>query len=209
MHAEDNPGWRFGQPVADPRSVSPHSHHDGPAADADVRRLLVALGLITGFLAVELVVAVLASSLALLADAGHLLVDALALVMATVAARLARRPAAGAWTYGLGRVEVMSAAVNGVTLLVVAVVIAVESIRRLVDPPDVAGRAVVAVAVAGLAVNVVTTFVLSRADRRSLNIAGAIAHVATDAAAFAATLVAGLVVVLADIDRADPVASLG
>jgi len=208
MHGDPDPGWLSAEPARDSRRVTPHAHHHQPATSRDVRLLLVALALITGFLAVELVVAVLASSLALLADAGHLLVDALALVMATVAARLARRPAGGVWTYGLGRVEVLSAAVNGVTLLVAAVVIAVESVRRLVEPPDVAGRAVVVVAVAGLAVNLVTTLVLSRADRSSLNVSGAIAHVATDAAAFAATLVAGLIVVITGANRADPAASL-
>jgi cobalt-zinc-cadmium efflux system protein len=112
------------------------------------------------------------------------------------------------WTFGLGRVEVLSAAVNGVTLLVVAAVVLVESVRRLVDPPDVAGAPVAITAVAGLAVNVVATMVLLRADRQSLNVAAAIAHVVTDAYAFAATLVAGVVVATTGFTRADPIASL-
>jgi cobalt-zinc-cadmium efflux system protein len=189
--------------------VTPHLH--GPTAessDHDVRLLVVAFSLITAFMVGEVVVAIASSSLALLADAGHMLTDALALLLAVIAARLARRPAAGVWTFGLGRAEVLSAAVNGITLLVVGAVIFAEAIRRLIDPPDVAGWPVVVTAAAGLAVNLVVTFVLSRADRRSINIAGAMAHIVTDAYAFAATIVAGVLVITLDWHRADPVASL-
>src|SRR5437763_9011954 len=156
----------------------------------------------------EVVVAFLASSLALLADAGHMLTDVIALAMAIVALRLAQRPAQGRWTFGYARAEVLSAAINGVTLLVVGAVVLVEAVRRLVHPADVEGVPLVVVAVVGLAVNLVATLVLSGADRRSLNIAGAFAHVATDAAAFAATIVAGIVVVVSGYERADPVAAL-
>ncbi len=187
-------------------------HHGVPSggdgSDRNIRLLLVALGLIVAFMVGEVVVALAASSLALLADAGHMLTDALALTMAVVAARLARRPAQGVWTFGFGRAEILSAGLNGVTLVVVAAVVLVESIRRLVEPSDVAGVPVVVVAAVGLAVNVVTTVVLSRADRRSLNIAGAFAHVLTDAYAFGATLVAGLLVITTGWHRADPLASL-
>lgn len=181
-----------------------HDHGGG----RDGRRLLAVAALLTAFLAAEVLVAVVVSSLALLADAGHMLTDVLALVFAAGAARLAQRPVTDRWTFGLGRVEVLSAAVNGVTLLVVAAVVLVESVRRLVDPPDVAGAPVAITAVAGLAVNVVATMVLLRADRQSLNVAGAIAHVVTDAYAFAATLVAGVVVATTGFTRADPIASL-
>src|SRR4051794_18340222 len=159
-------------------------------------------------MAAELVVAIAASSVALLADAGHMFTDVLALAMAVAAARLARRPAAGVWTFGLGRVEVLSASINGVTLLVVAAVVAVEAVRRLVHPLDVAGGAVVATASVGLAVNLGATLLLAGADRRSLNVAGAFAHVLTDAYAFAATIVAGVLVLTLGWHRADPVASL-
>lgn len=182
--------------------------HAGEQSDRNVRLLLVALALISAFIVAEVVTAVAASSLALLADAGHMLTDALALMMAVTAARLAARPAAGPWTFGLGRVEVLSAAVNGATLLVVAAVVFVEALRRLVHPPDVAGWPVVVVAIIGLVVNLVATLVLSRADRRSINVAGAFAHIVTDAFAFAATLAAGVVVVTAGWRRADPAASL-
>jgi cobalt-zinc-cadmium efflux system protein len=174
----------------------------------DERRLTIACALIAAFMVVEVVVAFLASSLALLADAGHMLTDAIALVMAIVALRLARRPAQGRWTFGYARAEVLSAAVNGVTLLVVAAVVLVEAIKRLVHPDHVAGTPLVVVASVGLAVSLVATLVLAGADRRSLNIAGAFAHVATDAAAFAATIIAGAVVLATGARRADPIAAL-
>jgi cobalt-zinc-cadmium efflux system protein len=159
-------------------------------------------------MAAEVTVAITASSLTLFADAGHMLTDVLALLMAVAAARLVRRPASGVWTFGFARLEVLSAAVNGVTLLVVAAVVTVEAIRRLIDPVHVAGAAMAITAAAGLGVNFVAAMLLSRADRRSLNVAGAFAHVVTDAAAFAATGVAGLIVLGTGWRRADPVASL-
>jgi cobalt-zinc-cadmium efflux system protein len=174
----------------------------------DERLLLVALGLLAAFLVGEVVAAVLAQSLALLADAGHMATDVLALVAAVIAARLARRPAVGHWTFGLARAEVLSAAFNGILLLVVAAIVTVEAIRRLIHPADVKGLAIVVVAAIGLAVNLVVTAVLARADRRSINIAGVVAHVLTDAYAFAATIVAGIIVATTGWDRADPVASL-
>ena len=174
----------------------------------DERRLTIACALIATFMVAEVIVAFVSSSLALLADAGHMLTDAIALVMAIVALRLARRPAQGRWTFGYARAEVLSAAVNGVTLLVVGAVVLVEAIKRLAHPSDVAGTPLVVVACVGLCVSVVATWVLAGADRRSLNIAGAFAHVATDAAAFAATAIAGVVVLATGAHRADPVAAL-
>jgi len=174
----------------------------------DERRLVIACALISAFMVAEVIAAFLASSLALLADAGHMLTDAIALVMAIVALRLARRPAQGRWTFGYGRAEVLSAAINGVTLLVVAAVVLVEAIKRLLSPSDVAGAPLVVVASVGLLVSLVATLVLSGADRRSLNIAGAFAHVATDTVAFAATIIAGVVVLATGAERADPIAAL-
>jgi cobalt-zinc-cadmium efflux system protein len=180
-----------------------HEHDHG-----DRRLLSAALALLLVFMAVEVVAAVLASSLALFADAGHLLVDALALVMALTAGALALRPADERWTFGLARAEVLSAAVNGITLLVVSAVITVEAVQRLVHPRDVDGLPLIVVAGVGLVVNVVAAGLLARADRSSLNIAGAFAHVLTDAYAFAATIVAGVVVLATGFRRADPIASL-
>jgi cobalt-zinc-cadmium efflux system protein len=174
----------------------------------DDRLLVVATALLAGFLAAEVTVALLVHSLALLADAGHLATDVVALVAALVAARLSRRPAFGHWTFGLARAEVLSAAFNGVTLLVVAVAVTVESVRRLVSPGDPDGRAMITVGVIGLAVNLVAAAVLSRTERRSMNLAGAMAHVVTDAYGFAAAVIAGIVIVTTSWERADPVTSL-
>ncbi|HEU5034461.1 MAG TPA: cation diffusion facilitator family transporter [Mycobacteriales bacterium] len=188
-------------------SLHQHARAAGQS-ERNVRLLLVALALTVAFMLGEIVAAVFAGSLALIADAGHMLTDALALLMAVAAAVVARRPPSGAWTFGFGRAEVVSAGVNGVTLLVVSAVVFVEAVRRLVHPGAVSGAAVAAVAVVGLVVNVVTSVVLSRADRSSLNVAGAFAHVLTDAYAFAATLVAGIVIAVTGWRRADAVASL-
>jgi cobalt-zinc-cadmium efflux system protein len=174
----------------------------------DERLMLVAFGLLGAFLVGELVAAVLAHSLALLADAGHMATDVLAVGAAVLAARLARRPAGGHLTFGLARAEVLSALFNGATLLVVAAIVTVEAIRRLIHPANVGGTTLVVVAAVGLAVNLVVHAVLARADRRSINVRGVVAHVLTDAYAFAATIVAGVVIVVAGWHRADPVASL-
>jgi cobalt-zinc-cadmium efflux system protein len=185
-----------------------HGHSHGVSADADGRKLATALALIVGFLLVEVAVGVVAQSLALFSDAAHMLTDAGALALSLVAIRLARRPAVGAMTYGLKRSEILAAAVNGSTLLVLGLLIVVEGIRRLVDPPDVAGGLVLAVAILGIAVNLTATWVLASANRRSLNVEGAFQHIATDLAAFVATAIAGAVVLITGFSRADGIAAL-
>jgi len=183
-----------------------HAHDHSRAHD---RRLLaIALALIVGLMVGEIAAGVLAGSLALLADAGHMLTDAAALAGALVASRLATRPARGPWTFGLGRAEILAAQANGITLLLVAIWIVYGAARRLVSPPDVRGGIVVVVALAGIAVNLAATFVLSRADRESLNVRGAFLHVATDLAAFAGTAVAGALVLATGWDWFDPIAGL-
>jgi cobalt-zinc-cadmium efflux system protein len=190
--------------------VSEHHHHahSHAPAGADARRLAIALGLLLGLMAVEVVAGILASSLALLSDAAHMLTDAGALALALVAIRLAKRPAEGAMTYGLKRTEILSAQANGATLLLLALLIVFEGVRRLVEPPAVEGGVVLAVALVGVAVNLAATLVLHGADRRSLNVEGAFQHVLTDLVAFVATGVAGLVILLTGFDRADGIASL-
>jgi cobalt-zinc-cadmium efflux system protein len=169
---------------------------------------MIALALLVGLMVVEVVAGILASSLALLSDAAHMLTDAGALALALVALRLARRPARGAMTYGLSRAEILSAQFNGATLLVLGLLIVYEGIRRLVEPPAVQGGVVLAVALLGVAVNLAATLVLHGADRRSLNVEGAFQHVLTDLVAFIATAIAGLVILLTGFDRADGIASL-
>jgi cobalt-zinc-cadmium efflux system protein len=185
-----------------------HGHSHALSADADRTKLAVALGLILGFMAVEVVVGILASSLALLSDAAHMLTDAAAIGLALVAIGLARRPAAGAFTFGLRRAEILSAQFNGATLLVLGLLVVVEGIRRIVHPPDVEGGAVLVVALVGVAVNLVATWVLSRANRTSMNVEGAYQHLLTDLAAFIATAIAGAVVLLTGFGQADGIAAL-
>ena len=184
-----------------------HSHgHIDP--DADRRWLWTALGLICGFMLVEVVAGLVADSLALLSDAAHMLTDAGSLGLALVAAGLAARPAKGNFTFGLGRAEVLSAQVNGAALLVLAGVLAVSAIGRLSDPPDVEGAVVLVVGAVGAFVNVGAAWALSRAERRSLNIEGARAHVLADLFGSIAALVAGAVILLTDWRLADPIAAL-
>ena len=184
-----------------------HAHEHSQRAQ-DRRSLAIALGLIAAFMAGEVAAAVVAGSIALLADAGHMLTDVAALAGALVASRLATRPARGQWTFGLGRVEILAAQANGVTLLVVAALIVYSAVRRLVSPPAVHGGIVLAVALAGVGVNLAATFVLARADRSSLNVRGAFLHVAGDLAAFAGTALAGGLVLATGWSRFDPIAGL-
>ncbi len=183
-------------------------HHHGVTADADGRKLAIALALILAFMCVEVAAGIVAESLALLSDAAHMLTDAGALALSLLAIRLARRPAAGALTYGLKRSEILAAAINGTTLLVLGVLIVIEGIRRIVNPPEVEGGLVLAVAILGIAVNLVATMVLARANRQSLNIEGAYQHILTDLAAFIATAIAGAVVLATGFGRADGIAAL-
>jgi cobalt-zinc-cadmium efflux system protein len=176
--------------------------------DGDIRYLLLALSLVTVFLVAEVLAAFFGRSLALLADGGHMLTDVAALGMSAWAVRLAKRPSEGRWTFGLKRAEILSAAVNGVTLIAIALLIAVEAIQRLVTPQHVNGAVVLTVALVGAAVNVAVAAVLSRSNRTSLNIRGAYAHILTDLYAFIGTAVAGLIIILTKWNRADPIASL-
>jgi cobalt-zinc-cadmium efflux system protein len=185
-----------------------HAHVHAPSADADRRWLAVALALIAGFMGVEVAAGLLAGSLALLSDAAHMLTDAAAIGLALVAARLAARPARGAFTFGLGRAEILSAQVNGAVLLVLAAVIAWEAVGRLADPPGVEGAIVIGVGAAGAAVNLAAAWALGRAERQSLNVAGARAHVLADLYGSVAAVVAGVLIVATGFRQADPIAAL-
>lgn len=183
--------------------------HDHLAvATADRRYLAIALGLICSLMVGEVAAGALSGSLALFADAGHLLTDVGALAASLLAARLAARPARGIWTYGLKRAEILSAAVNGVSLAAIALVIAVEAVMRLLHPSAVDGFVVLVVALAGVGVDLAATLVLAKASQESLNVRGAFVHMVTDLYAFAGTAVAGLVIMLTGFRRADALASL-
>jgi cobalt-zinc-cadmium efflux system protein len=188
-----------------------HDHdHEAPRVSgrADRRLLGVALGLLLAFMAAEVVFGILANSLALLADAGHMLTDAAALALALAAAALAARPARGRWTFGFGRVEILAAQVNGITLLLLGAWIVFEAVRRLISPPDVDAGVVAAVAMTGIAINLIVAALLRRARRQSLNVRGAYLHILTDLAAFVGTAVAAGLIVLTGWNGFDAVASL-
>jgi cobalt-zinc-cadmium efflux system protein len=201
-------------------------HAHGPAPGADARWLSAALALILAFMAGEIVAGLAAHSLALISDAAHMLTDAASSALVLVTARLAARPPAGGYTYGLKRTEIMSAQANGITLVLLAAWLCYTAIRRLLSPHAVAGGPVLGVALAGVAVNVAATLLLARASGRghsahlghrgdssesqpqSLNVAGAFKHILTDLYAFAATAVAGLIILLTGFVRADAIATL-
>jgi cobalt-zinc-cadmium efflux system protein len=185
-----------------------HRHAHGVRTDADRRYLWVALLLLAAFMVGEVVVAFAADSLALLSDAGHMLSDVGAIAAALWAMHLASRPAQGKWTFGLERAEILSAALNGITLLVVSGVVTIEALQRLVHPPATEGRPVLVVALVGIGVNLVATWVLGRASRSSLNIEGAFRHILTDLYGFIGTVLAGIVIIVTGFTRADAIASL-
>jgi cobalt-zinc-cadmium efflux system protein len=185
-----------------------HHHDHGTLPGADRRWIAGALALIAAFMVSEVVVGLVADSLALLSDAAHMLTDVGALALALVAMRLAGQRPRGGYTYGLKRAEILSAQANGITLLLLAGWLAYEAVRRLAAPPSVHGGAVLIMASVGVVVNLVASWLIRRADRRSLNVEGAYLHILTDLAAFLATGLAGIVILLTGFDRADALASL-
>jgi cobalt-zinc-cadmium efflux system protein len=167
----------------------------------------VALALVLGFAGVELGVSLLAGSLALLADAGHMFSDALALGLALFAAWLARRPATAERSFGWRRAEILAALANALVLVALGLWIVVEALRRLGDPPSVEGGWVLAAGVVGLGVNVAAARVLHAAGG-GLNVRAALLHVLADLASSAGVVVAALVVLATGWQGADPLAAL-
>jgi cobalt-zinc-cadmium efflux system protein len=170
--------------------------------------LVAALVLIATFMVVEVVAGIVAGSLALLSDAAHMLTDTAAIGLALVAATLAARPATSTLTFGWRRAEILSAAVNGAALVVLAGVLLVSAVRRLADPPEVTGAIVLVVGITGAGVNVAAAWLLSRAERRSLNVEGARAHVLADLYGSIAATTAGAAILLGASSLVDPVAAL-
>jgi cobalt-zinc-cadmium efflux system protein len=183
-------------------------HHHGVTEDTSRRRLVIALAILLAFAVAEVVAGLLAGSVALLTDAGHMASDAAALALALVAIGLAARPPRGALTYGMKRAEPASALVNGVTLGVLAIVFIIEAVGRLIDPHDVDATLVLIVALAGIPVNLAATWVLAGANRDAIHVEGAFQHVVTDLYAFIATAIAAIVILATGFDRADPIAAL-
>jgi cobalt-zinc-cadmium efflux system protein len=202
-----------------------HAHHDhhghahgaasGSTRDARAqrraasrRRLTAALALVAAYLVAEAIAGYLTGSLALLADAGHMLADAGSLALALFAIWLVDRPAPAAHTFGYQRAEILAALANGVALVVVAILIAIEAVDRFGAPPAVDGRAVLVVAAGGLAVNLAGLALLHGARDSGLNMRGAWLHVASDALGSVAAIASGAALWLGEFRIADPLASL-
>jgi len=185
-----------------------HGHGHAVSGTADRKLLSGALALIVGFMLAEVVVGFAAGSLALITDAAHMLTDAIAIVLALVAIRLAAKPPAGGFTYGFKRVEILSAQANGITLLLLAAYFVYEAVTRMIHPPEVKGALVLITGVVGIVVNLLATWLISKANRSSLNVEGAFQHILNDLFAFIATALAGLVVLLTGFARADAIAAL-
>jgi cobalt-zinc-cadmium efflux system protein len=183
-----------------------HHHHHGHGGNQ--RRVGWAALLTGGFMLVEAVGGALAGSLALLADAGHMLADAAALALAWLAFRIARRPSDWQRTYGFHRFQVLAAYSNGLTLFFIALAIGYEAVHRLRAPSEVLAGPMLAVAVTGLLVNLAAFAMLHGADRDNLNIRGAMLHVLGDLLGSVATIVAALVILWTGWTPIDPLLSV-
>ena len=201
MNADTHAGHAHGE----------HAHGAGPGANS--RMLALAGALILAFMCGEVVAGFEAHSLALLSDAAHMLTDAASIGLALITIKVAARPPRGGYTYGLRRMEILSAQANGITLVLLAVWLCYAAVRRLMTPQPVAGGLMLGVALAGVCVNLAATWLLDRArrapgQRRTLNTEGAFAHILTDLYAFAATAVAAIIVLTTGFERADAIATL-
>ena len=183
-------------------------HVGAEDASREQRALTVALALVAAFLGAEVVGGVLADSLALLADAGYMLGDAGSLALALFAVWMGRRPATPARTFGFRRLEILAALANGVALVAIALWIFVEAARRIADPPETVASWVLALGLAGVAVNLATAFVLRRSRSRSLNLEAAFRHVVADLLGSLGVVVAGVVILATGWLLADPLVSL-
>lgn len=187
----------------------PGHRHAPPATGERARRaLLVALVLTAGFALVEAAGGWIAGSLALLSDAGHMVTDAAALALALLANAVSRRPPSSRASYGYARAEVLAAFVNAIAMLAIVVFIAVEAVRRLLEPAPVAGGIVTLIGGTGLVVNIVAAWVLSRASGDSLNARGALLHVMGDLLGSVAAVVAGVVIMTTGWTPIDPILSV-
>jgi len=184
-----------------------HDHtHDSRTQSK--RALWIVLALTGSYTAVEVVGGLLTGSLALLADAGHMLSDAASLALALFAIWLAERPATPSRSFGLQRAEILAALANGITLVLISAWIFWEAYRRLSDPPDVLGGPMLAVAVVGLGVNLAGAYILSRDQGDSLNVSAALRHVIADLLGSVGVIVAALLILLTGWSYADPLVSV-
>lgn len=196
-----------GEPGHSPETAGA-GHAHGPTRSLQQRALWIALVANGGFMVVEAVGGLAFRSLALLADAAHMLSDVGGLAIALVAQRLLDRPATARHSFGLQRAEVLGAQANGLTLVAVAGWIMFEAVRRIGQPADVVGGGLLVVAVLGLAVNLGSAVLLARVQGDSLNMRGAFIHMSVDAAGSVAAITAGLAVVIWQANWVDPVISI-
>lgn len=173
-----------------------HDHHHEVSKNADRRYLWAALIVLVIYMCAEVVAAFWSGSLALLADAGHMLSDSAAIAAALFAMALAARPKSSKLTFGWQRAEIITAAVNGLTLLVVGGILGVEAIKRLWEPPHVDGWPVLIVALVGIVVNIIAVLLIAKANRDNLNIEGAYQHILTDLYEFIGTALAEAIILL-------------
>ena len=178
------------------------------ANEANLRRVMIALVLTGAFMIVEVVGGIISGSLALLADAGHMLTDTMALALAAVAFHVSKRPAGGTLTYGYQRFQILAAFVNGLSLLLIVGWILYEAVERFLAPRDVLGETMLAVAAAGLIVNIISFTVLHTGDQENLNIRGAALHVAGDLLGSVAAIVAAVVIIYTGWTPIDPLLSV-
>ncbi len=182
--------------------------HDHANQKGNIKRVQIALGLTAAFMLVEVVGGVLSGSLALLADAGHMLTDTMALALTAFAFRVSVRPADKKRSFGYQRFQIIAAFVNGLSLLVIVGWILVEAVRRFIDPPDVIGQTMLVVAGAGLIVNIVAFIVLHGGDQQNLNMRGAALHVVGDLLGSVAAIVAAIVILSTGWMPIDPILSV-
>jgi cobalt-zinc-cadmium efflux system protein len=182
--------------------------HRHTADESNQRRVIIALVLTGTFMLVEVVGGIISGSLALLADAGHMLTDTMALSLAALAFHVSRRPPGGNLTYGYQRFQILAAFVNGLSLLAVVGWILFEAVRRFFSPRDVLGETMLVVAAAGLVINLVSFVVLHTGDRENLNIRGAALHVAGDLLGSVAAIVAAIVIIYTGWTPIDPILSV-
>jgi cobalt-zinc-cadmium efflux system protein len=173
-----------------------------------MRRVIIALVLTGTFMVVEVVGGILSGSLALLADAGHMLTDTMALALAAVAFQVSKRPADTTLTYGYQRFQILAAFVNGLSLLFIVGWILYEAVNRFIAPQEVMGETMLIVAVAGLVVNIISFTVLHGGDKDNLNIRGAALHVAGDLLGSVAAIVAAVVIIYTGWMQIDPILSI-
>ncbi len=184
-----------------------HSHiHEGN--EKNLRRVLIALVLTGLFMIVEVVGGIISGSLALLADAGHMLTDTMALALAAMAFHVSKRPPDGKLTFGYQRFQILAAFVNGLSLLAIVGWILFEAIKRFINPNEILGETMLVVAAAGLLVNLISFAVLHTGDQENLNIRGAALHVAGDLLGSVAAIVAALVIIYTGWTLIDPILSV-